>query len=479
MTDQHIRTRVAPSPTGEIHVGFMGTLLKNYAFARKHSGEFILRIEDTDQEREVPGAVERLQATIRAYGLEWDEGPDIGGPHAPYTQSERLAVYRTYADQLVTQHHAYHCFCSKDRLEALRDAQRSQKTPPKYDRTCRSLSPEEVAENLAAGRQSVIRLAVPDNQTVTFTDLIRGEISFSTSDVDDQVLLKSDGFPTYHLAVVIDDHLMKISHIMRGEEWISSTPKHILLYQAFNWKIPVYAHLPVYLNPDGKGKMSKRKGTVSAQVFLDQGYLPEALLNFFMILGWGRDDQRELMTLDEYIAEFDPKDMSPKSVVFDLQKLDWINGIYIRQMSQEALQTALDPFIPAAFPREKLSAVLPLIFERLVKLSDFEELTSFFYAPELPDTTEMLKKGTPELVRLQLSKTQEALTKLEEWNHEAIMTTVRSLQEQHEWKKKQYFMMLRVASTGRSVTPPLFETLEVFGKDETLERLSTAAALVT
>jgi glutamyl-tRNA synthetase len=468
---------MAPSPTGEYHVGHIATLLKNYAFAHHHGGQFVLRIEDTDQERKVDGAVEKILQVIKAYGLDWDEGPEKGGPFGPYVQSERLPLYVEYAHQLVAAGKAYYCFCSKERLEEVREAQRLAKQPPKYDRHCRHLTGEEVQARLTAGEASVIRLKVPDDQTITFTDLIRGDISFNSSEVDDQVLLKSDGFPTYHLAVVVDDHLMKISHIMRGEEWISSTPKHVLLYQAFGWEQPVYAHIPVFLNPDGQGKMSKRKGTVAAQSFLDEGYLPEALLNFFMILGWTPKDQRELLSLEEYIAEFDPADISAKSVVFDLKKLAWINGQYIRLLSPEELLIKLQPFIPADFPKQLLPEVVPLIAERLIKLSDFAELTSFFYKPIAYDVELLTKKSSIEEVRQQLALLQQTLATVADWTVPAIEAAIRALQEEQQWKKSQFFMMVRVAITGQTATPPLFETMTVLGKETCLQRLTQAIEL--
>jgi len=314
---------------------------------------------------------------------------------------------------------------------------------------------------------------------VSFTDLIRGEISFQSDQVDDQVLLKSDGFPTYHLAVVVDDHLMQITHVMRGEEWITSTPKHVLLYQAFGWELPVFAHMPLFLNPDGKGKMSKRKGTVSAQSFLDKGYLPEALLNFFMILGWAPADQREIMTLNEYIQEFDPKDVSMKAAIFDLQKLDWINGVYIRKLDQNDLIQRLQPFLPVDMPAGFLEKVLPLVFERLVTLADIVPFTKFFYREIALDKELLLKKATPELVQEQLTKTIAALEGLSEWNTASIEQVIRQLQEEHDWKKKQYFMLLRVAGTGQQATPPLFETLELLERERCIERFATAAERVT
>lgn len=470
-----VRTRMAPSPTGEIHVGSMSIVLKNYAFAKKHGGKFVLRIEDTDKEREVEGAKERIRSIIRDYGLDWDEGPDKGGPYGPYTQSERLDIYKKHAEQLVAEGKAYYCFCTKERLAEVHEKQIAAKTPPMYDRHCRSLSEAEVANKLKNNEASVIRLKVPDNQTISFTDLIRGNIEIQSSIVDDQVLLKSDGFPTYHLAVVVDDYLMRITHIMRGEEWISSTPKHVLLYQAFGWEQPVYAHIPIFLNPDGKGKMSKRKGTVSAQSFLDAGYLPEAMLNFFMILGWSpKDQQQEILTLEQYIQEFDPKDISAKSVVFDLKKLEWINGIYIRNLPMNELKKRLSPFIPADFPAEKLDVILPLIFERLVKLSDFDSLSNFFYKEIQLESELLLKKSTSEAVKEQLTETIATLESVENWSVENLETAIRQLQERTEWKKSQYFMMLRVAVTGQTATPPLFETMEVIGKEIVLKRVHTA-----
>lgn len=470
---------MAPSPTGEYHVGHIATLLKNYAFAKKNHGQFVIRIEDTDQERKVAGAVERILDVIRDYGLDWDEGPGKGGPYGPYVQSERLAIYREKALELVAKHKAYYCFCTKDRLESLRQHQREAKQLSQYDGHCRRLTPEEVQAKLATGESYVIRLAVPDHQEVKFHDLIRGEIVINSDEVDDQVLLKSDGFPTYHLAVIVDDYLMKITHIMRGEEWISSTPKHILLYEAFGWEPPVYAHIPVFLNPDGKGKMSKRKGTVSARSFLDQGYLPEAMLNFFMILGWAPHDQREILSLDEYVQEFDPQDISAKSVVFDLQKLRWLNGIYIRSLSLAVLIEKLQPFLPADFPAEKTTQIVELVKERLEVLSDLDSLTEFFYRPISLDQTMLLKKGDQDLVGRQLSETVPVLKTLSAWTTPAIEQAIRSLQEQHDWKRSQYFMMIRVAITGRTATPPLFETMTVLGREETLERLTQASQVIT
>ncbi len=463
---------MAPSPTGEYHVGHIATLLKNYAWAKHNGGKFVLRIEDTDQERKVEGAVERIMEVIKRYGLDWDEGPDVGGPYAPYTQSERLELYKAHALELVANGKAYHCFCTKERMEKVRETQIAQHQQPRYDRHCRSLSAQEVSERLSKGEASVIRLKVPDDTTISFTDLIRGKIDVQSNEVDDRVLLKSDGFPTYHLAVVIDDEAMKISHIMRGEEWISSTPVHILLYSAFGWQLPIYAHIPVFLNPDGKGKMSKRKGTVSAVSFLDNGYLPEAMLNFFMILGWSAKDQREILTLEEYVSEFDPQHISAKSVVFDMQKLDWINGLYIRKLSDEALLDKLKPFIPADFAGDKVAQLLPLVKERLVTLKDIEPLLEYFFRDIMVDPSTLVFKGaTPEMVDEELKTTTKILSDLPEWTVDTLEQALRAIATEHEWKPKQYFMMLRLATTGQIATPPLFDTLAALGKAIVLQRL--------
>lgn len=476
----NVRTRMAPSPTGEIHVGSMATVLKNYAFAKKHGGTFVLRIEDTDQTREVPGAVERILKVIREYGLDWDEGPDKGGPYGPYTQSERLTVYRTHAQQLVRNGQAYPCFCSKERLETLRTEQQVAHRQPKYDGLCRSLTVDAATARIAKGDPHVIRLKVPTDQQVTFSDLIRGNITVSTNDLDDQVLLKSDGFPTYHLAVVVDDNAMKITHILRGEEWISSTPKHVLLYQAFGWQPPVFAHIPVFLNPDGRGKMSKRKGDVSAQSFLDQGYLPEAMLNFFMILGWSAADQREVLSLEEYIEEFDPKTISSKSVVFDLKKLAWLNGVYIRNLSDDQLFSRLTPFIPRKREFTKMKQLLPLVKERLVTLADIGPLTDYFFDDISVEQQELLKRSeSVDQVKNQLALTNDLISKQETWTVAMVEEKLRDLQQEQHWQPKQYFMMLRVALTGQIATPPLFDTLVALGKPLVLRRLDDARVILT
>jgi glutamyl-tRNA synthetase len=329
-----IRTRLAPSPTGEIHVGSMRTLLYDYALAKQSGGELVLRIEDTDQERYVEGAVERMLKVIKDYGLSWDEGPEVGGPDEPYFQSQRLDIYKKYALELVEKGSAYYCFCSEERLEKLREEQRAQKSPvTKYDRYCLTLTKEEIEKNLKDGVPYVIRLKVPNDREIEVEDLVLGKLKFPSNDIDDQVLMKSDGFPTYHLGVVVDDHLMKITHILRGREWLPSTPKHVLLFEAFGWTPPKFVHLPLLREVDSTKKLSKRTGSVGALDFLQEGYLPEALLNFMMFLGWNPGTEKEIYSLDEFVKDFSiEKIQTSEMAAFDRQKLLWINGMYIRNM---------------------------------------------------------------------------------------------------------------------------------------------------
>lgn len=476
-----VRTRMAPSPTGELHIGSMYVALKNYAYAKKHHGQFIIRIEDTDRERLVPGAIERILSAFRHYGLTWDEGPDIGGPYAPYIQSERLPLYQQYAQSLVEKGKAYYCFCTKERLTAMREAQQQAGKLPKYDRHCLSLDQATIKQNLKSGLPYVIRLKVPDHETITFTDLIRGPISFNTDLLDDQVLLKSDGFPTYHLGVVVDDYLMKITHIIRGDEWISSTPKHILLYHAFGWPLPIFAHAPDLLSPTGKGKMSKRQGDVSAEHFLAIGYLPEALLNFLMILGWSTSDQEEILDIDRYIQEFDIQDINKKPVAFDLGKLDYLNGVYIRRLSDQALATKLLPYKPAALSDELFHKFIPLIKDRLVKLSDFSDQSSYLCSAPVVNPQALLKlsKMPPTDLVAYLKAVIQTLSTLDAWTVAKIESVLRELQEKLSLKPHPAFMSLRLSLTGTEATPPLFDIIELLGKDVVIARLKSVINLIS
>lgn len=468
-----IRTRIAPSPTGIAHLGTAYQAQRDWAYAKNMGGQFIVRIEDTDRERYVEGAVDILFEAFSWLGYINDEGSNVGGPYAPYTQSERLPIYQKHAEELVAKGEAYYCFCTKERLDKLREEQQAQKLVPRYDKHCRNLDKTEVTKRLKAGEKSVIRMKMPLEGETTFHDIIRGDITFKNTDVDDTVLLKSDGYPTYHLAVVVDDYLMKITHIIRGEEWISSTPKHVQLYKAFGWESPAFAHLSLIRNKD-HSKMSKRHNDVSVLSYRDKGYLPEALNNFLALLGWSHPEKKEIFSMDDYVKLFSLERLTTTAPVFDVEKLKWMNGVYIREMDDAELTRRLAPFIPKDCPQKIVPQILPLIKERLVTLKDFEELTTFFYRDITVDQALLTKKSTPEEVKTQLTATKSSLEVLDDksWSHENIEQKVRSLAEASGWKPGQYFMMLRIAVTGKTATPPLFETMEVLGRDKVLSRLA-------
>ena len=383
-----IRTRMAPSPTGEYHIGGMRTFLYNYAFAKQSNGQMVLRIEDTDSAREVEGAVDRLMDVIHAYGLNWDEGPDLGGPHNPYIQSARLDIYKEYAYKLLGTGHAYYCFCSKDRLTELRSLQESQGKVTRYDKHCLNLTKEEIEKKLSENEAYVIRLNVPKNKDIIWQDLIVGEVKIKSDEIDDQVLMKSDGYPTYHLAVVVDDYLMKITHVMRGNEWLPSTPKQLLLFEYFGWQAPYFGHLPNLKEVGANKKLSKRYGDVHANAFLEKGYLPEALLNFLMFLGWNPGTENEIYSLDEFVKDFDLSKVHKSDLVaFDREKLLWYNGIYIRSLDDDTLLNKIltwynsydaQSFVVSA-DRARLLQLLPLVKDRMKVLPDFGALIGYFF----------------------------------------------------------------------------------------------------
>lgn len=472
-----IRTRIAPSPTGIAHLGTAYTAMRNWALSKNNGGKFIIRIEDTDRERYVEGAVQVIFDALAWLGIDHDEGPDIGGPFAPYTQSERLPIYQEHAKTLVAQGKAYYCFCTKERLEQVRAAAIAKKELPRYDKHCRSLDPAESAKRAASGEACVIRLKVPESGVTVCQDVVRGPVEFQNAGIDDQVLLKSDGFPTYHLGVVVDDHLMGITHIIRGEEWLSSSPKHILLYEAFGWDLPIFAHLPVIRNKD-HSKMSKRKNDVSILSHRDRGYLPEAMNNFMALMGWSHPEKKDIFPLSDFVKYFSLERITLTAPVYDIDKLNWINGQYIRAMSDQDLAKRLEPFIPADCPRDMVPHILPLIKERLVTLKDYEELTKFFYRDIKVDREILHKKSNPEQVKTQgeLSvKTIKAIP-ANEFTTERLEELFRAVCTDNGWKPSQFFMMLRVAVTGETATPPLFETMEVLGQALVLKRLSSLPA---
>lgn len=461
-----VRTRIAPSPTGIAHLGTAYTAMRNLAIAHQFNGQFIVRIEDTDRARYVEGAVEVIFEAMKWLGLTYDEGP--------YTQSERLPIYLEHATKLVEKGEAYYCFCTKERLDQVKTAAIAKKELPRYDLFCRNLDPHESAKR-SLTEPHVIRLKVPETGVTICQDIVRGPIEFQNSGIDDQVLLKSDGYPTYHLGVVVDDHLMGITHIIRGEEWLSSTPKHVLIYQAFGWELPIFAHLPVIRNKD-HSKMSKRKNDVSILSHRDKGYLPEAINNFLGLMGWSHPEKKEIFSLDEFLKLFTLERITLTAPIYDIEKLNWLNGMYIRELSDTELTTRLANFIPADCPKALVSQILPLIKERLVTLKDFEELTTFFYRDIMVDQTILTKKSSPEEVKAQLLATHASLQSLDvkSWTHENIEQKVRSLADVNSWKPGQYFMMLRIALTGKTATPPLFETMVVLGREKVLDRLQNS-----
>lgn len=459
-----VRTRIPPSPTGEdLHIGNLHTALINWTVAKKNKGQFIVRIEDTDQKRLVKGSEERILQTLKDYGLIYDEGPDIGGDAGPYRQSERLETYQIYAKELIDKKVAYYCFCSKERLETLRKKQQKEKKVPKYDKHCLHLKNPQ--EKIEAGEGYVVRLNVPEDVTITFHDIIRGDITFQGKDVDDQVLIKADGFPTYHMAVVVDDHFMKITHVIRGEEWISSTPKHVFLYDSFGWERPQYAHTPLLRNPD-KSKLSKRKNPVWASWYLKHGFLPEAVLNYLCLMGWSHPKEKEIFDLEEFIHAFDLKDMQPVGPIFDLVKLEWMNGEYIRNIDQETLAQKIFVFLHEKYPIETIQKTIPITRERIKKLSDYLPLCGFFF--NVPDEYQVNLKSHKAI----LKKAHDVLAKVQDWKAEVLGEKLQIVAREENLRNADFFMWLRVAITGKKISPPLNESMEILGKKECLSRLS-------
>ncbi len=475
-----VRTRIAPSPTGDPHVGTAYVALFNYALARKHGGQFVLRIEDTDRERSSAASEGMIFEALRWLGLDWDEGPDVGGPVGPYRQSERTSVYREHVETLVARGAAYPCFCTRDRLEALRAEQKAKKLNFGYDGLCRRLSAEEAGKRREAGEAHVVRLAMPDGGQVVVADLLRGEIEFDNAQIDDQILLKSDGFPTYHLANVVDDHLMGITHVIRAEEWLSSLPKHLRLYEGFGWKPPVFCHLPLLRNAD-RSKISKRKNPVSLNFYRGAGYLPEAVVNYLALMGWAMPDEREEFTLEEFIAEFTLERISLGGPVFDVEKLRWLDGKYLRRLAPPEM---LERLRTGALSDAHLLEVLPLVQERIDTLEDFFAYAGFFFTGEVALDDEALKALVPkgrsaaETAKLIRALLEEEVDRILDWTGETLEESLRRFGEARGWPPKELFMTVRVAATGRKASPPLFETLAVLGKETCRRRLRRAAEIL-
>ena len=473
-----VRVRIAPSPTGDPHVGTAYIALFNYVFAKSQGGKFILRIEDTDQSRSRSDSEQMIYDALHWVGLSWDEGPDVGGPYGPYRQSERGAHYQEHAAHLLEKGAAYRCFCTEDRLAKLRVQQQAAKATLGYDRHCRTLTADESRHRVLAGEAHVIRLAVPTEGPIDFHDQLRGVVSRDAKEVDDQVLLKSDGMPTYHLANVVDDHLMEISHVIRAEEWISSTQKHVLLYQAFGWEQPQWFHMPLLRNTD-KSKISKRKHPVSINYYRDTGILPHALLNFLGTMGWSFGGDREKFTLAEMTSVFSWDRMSLGGPVFDLAKLTWLNEQYIHELSVDQL---VDALIAWRFNAKYLKELVPLAQKRIKKLDDFLGVTEFFFSGDL-DYTPMLAHFTiPDVAPKEVAKVilelVEKYEAREGWTAPTLEAVTQEWVTALGWKTKHAFMLLRVAVTGRTTSPGLFETMAVLGKEVTRRRLRRAAEVI-
>ncbi len=481
------RTRIAPSPTGYMHIGTLRTALYCYFLAKQTDGQFLIRIEDTDQERLVEGSVERLLATFHELGIVHDEGPVLEdgvlvdkGPVGPYVQSQRLSIYRQYVDVLLAQGDAYYCFCTKERLDTMREEQRATKQTPKYDRTCLHLTKEQVDEQLASGTAYVVRMKVPDGQTV-FDDVIRGTLKFENTDIDDQVLLKSDGFPTYHMAVVVDDYLMKITHVMRGEEWIPSTPKHIMLYRMLGWDAPVFAHLPLLLNPD-KTKLSKRQGDVAVEDYLKRGYLPKALINFVALLGFNPKGDQELYSVDELIEFFDLTKVNKSGAVLNMEKLDWMNNHYLKQLSREELLGVAQPFLQADTTKEVVARALIIERDRVNRLDELQvHIEDYITDPSYDPSVLVWKKSDAVQAKTQLVN---ILPVIEGLTDDAFVTiqsleqAIKSYIEQNGLQNGDVLWPLRTALSGKERSASPFEFLWALGKEESAKRITKAIDLL-
>ncbi len=477
-----IRVRFAPSPTGYLHVGGLRTALYNYLFAKHQNGKFILRIEDTDQSRKVEGAVENLIQTLKWAGIDYDEGLDKDGGFGPYVQSQRLPIYQKHAKELVQQGHAYYCFCSAERLAEVKNKNKELKLPFSYDRHCRNIVPEEAQRRVDAGAPHVIRMKMPLEGELTFEDVIRGKVTIGFNVLDDQVLIKSDGFPTYHLAVVVDDHLMGITHVIRGEEWLSSTPKHILLYQFFGWELPVMAHLPLLLNPD-KSKLSKRQGDVAVEDYRNKGYLKEALVNFVALLGWNPGDDREIFSMEQLVQEFSLERVGKSGAVFNVEKLNWLNQQHLRLKTKEALASMMKPMLAAKGitieDDDYLASVIELLKDRLTFPQDFLNIAEYFFVDPNNYEEAAIKKNWTAETPARVRQLADVLDALSVFTHDSIETALRSLAEQLQIKTSQLIHPTRLAVSGKSAGPGLFEMMAVMGKDIVVRRLRTAAEKIS
>jgi len=471
------RTRIAPSPTGYPHIGTIYQALFNYAYARRYDGSFLIRIEDTDQARFVEGAEDVIFQAIDWFRLTEDESPRKDGPHTPYRQSERLELYSKYAKELIEKEGAYYCFCTKERLDEMRKKLQAEKKPLRYDRHCRMLSANDVAQKMAENSPYVVRLKIPDEKTIVVRDEIRGDVSFNSGEIDEQVLLKSDGFPTYHLAVVVDDHLMKITHVIRGNEYLSSTPKYNFLYDAFGWERPQYMHLTPIMK-DATRKLSKRYGDVNFDDFLKKGYLPHAIVNYIALLGWSPKDNQEKFTLEELIENFSISGLSKSSSVFDENKMKWLNGEYIKELDFETFMEYATPFfeisnIKGLYDYRKLGVLLQ---SRIEIFSEIPEKVNFLAEFKKFDNELYFNKKLKideNLARVVIDKSIDVLSQVENWNEDNLHQAVKDISESLQLKTGQVYTVLRVGLTGVTVTPGgSVEMADILGKEESMRRLS-------
>ena len=492
------RTRIAPSPTGEYHIGHIRTCLYDYALAKSTGGQFVVRIEDTDRERYKPETVDKILDVLTDYGLLWDEGPRVGGPYGPYIQSERFLGSDKYLDiakGLIDQGNAYYCFCTKERLAEVREQQLKAGRPPMYDRHCRFLSEADIKSELESGKEYVVRLKIPEHETIEYTDIVVGKVSWKSDVINDEILIKSNKVPSYQMAVVIDDHEMHITHVMRGVEWISSTPKQVLLYKYLGWEMPKFAHLSVILDFEGKGKLSKRKSgeKAFARYYLDQGYLTEAMLNYLMLLGWSPKEQKDLLTLDEFVGEFSLDRLQPQNPRVSLEKIEWFGGMYMRKLSVDDMYDRFNQWIEkienveikakATFLQdyfqkdvEKAKAVLSLCQERTKKFVDLFDQTIFFYdRPEYTEETYKFTKHELEdcknVMGLLKEKLESSANADNKWDQLEWEGAIRSLAETNNWKAGDLFMLLRLAIVGSPFSPPLINSMNILGKDECIARI--------
>lgn len=473
MAFDQVRVRLAPSPTGDPHVGTGYIALFNYVFAKKNNGKLILRIEDTDQVRSRDSSEQMIMESLRWLGIEWDEGPDIGGPYGPYRQSERREMHQLAAEHLISTGHAYRCFCTAERLDEMRAKQKVEGAQLGYDRHCRSLSVKESETSIASGKSFVVRMKMPTDGVTIVKDLLRGDVEFENQRIDDQVLLKSDGYPTYHLANVVDDHHMKVSHVIRAEEWVSSTPKHVLLYEAFGWEKPTFVHMPLLRNTD-KSKISKRKNPVSLRYYQRSGILPEAMVNFLALMGWSYGNDVEIFDLSQMIEKFELERINLGGPIFDQAKLNWMNNQYLQKISDGRFVSYLRDQV---FTIDQLLKIKPFAIERMNRFDQFLDNNLFFFngALKYQDVPLVPQGKTPEDMITMLGRLAEVLDDVYEWNLENIKKALDAVKDELAWKPKDYFMPIRLVVTGRKDSPPLIESIEIIGREMTRFRIRDAA----